>query len=196
MRHTWTCPCCGQQQQSLPLDIAAAVPDPWREAEQAERDEGFLSQDLCYLGADRFLRVCLEIPIQGRQEAFTYGVWVSLSEASLKRVRALWSVPVPEDEPSKLGWLCTEIAEFPGSRGLKACFRLRDGNKRPLLELEPTDHPLSRAQREGLALHEVERLVARYLPAHAPRSGDDALVQKDNNAETAVNTGSKPVASS
>ena len=196
MRHAWICPCCGKPQNDLPLDIGAAKPDAWMAATEAEQAEGFLSSDLCYLGPDNFLRVCLEIPIQGRDEVFTYGVWVSLSDASLDRVRALWSVPVPEGEPSKFAWLNTEIADFRGSAGLKACIWLRNHNQRPRLELEPTDHPLARAQREGLTLDAVEAIVARYLPDHSAGQAAATMVQKDNNAETAVNTGSNPVASS
>lgn len=166
VRHAWTCPCCGKPQTDLPLDIAAAVPDPWLRASADQRADGFLSSDLCYLGTDNYLRVCLEIPIHGRDAVFTYGVWASLSSTSLERVRALWTAPVPEDEPTKFAWLCTEIRDFPGSAGLKSCIRLRDRNRRPALELEPTDHPLSVAQRRGLAMTDVEALVAHYLPRH------------------------------
>ena len=196
VQYAWTCPCCGQPQSDLPLDIGAAKPDAWIGASEAEQAEGFLSSDICYLGPDNFLRVCLELPIQGRNEVFTYGVWVSLSDASLDRVRALWSVPVPEDEPSKFAWLNTEIADFRGSAGLKGCIWLRNNNQRPRLELEPTDHPLARAQREGLTLDAVLASVARHMPGHRAETAADAVVQKDNIPTAEPNTGSNPVASS
>lgn len=166
MRYAWTCPCCGKPQSHLPLDIGAAAPDAWLRASEAERRAGHLGADLCYLGTNAYLRVCLEIPIQGHAEVFTYGVWVSLSPVSLERVRELWTETVPDDEPSKFGWLCTEIRDFPGSAGLKSCVWLRNANKRPRLELEPTAHPLSIAQREGLEMSRVQEIVAAYMPKH------------------------------
>jgi hypothetical protein len=103
-------------------------------------------------------------------------------------------VSVPPGESSKFAWLCTEIAEYPGSHGLKGCIWLRDDNKRPRLEIEPSDHPLSRAQREGITLSDVERIVARYLPVHAqPPQG--RTVQKDHTSKTPVRAGSNPIAS-
>jgi hypothetical protein len=37
-------------------------------------------------------------------------------------------------------------------------------NQRPLIKLEPSDHPLALAQKDGITLDEAWRIVHSYMP--------------------------------
>jgi hypothetical protein len=49
---------------------------------------------------------------------------------------------------------------------LKTNVHLRGGGTRPFIELEPTDHPLSVEQHQGMSLERVEELAAMLLRHH------------------------------
>ncbi|ACL55945.1 DUF2199 domain-containing protein [Methylobacterium nodulans] len=167
MQHAWTCACCGEQYSTLPLDFAADAPDYWYGLSAEERTSGVLTADLCTIAGEyHFIRGCLELPIHGRSERLVFGVWVSFSEASMRRAAELWDAEVIEDEPPRFGWLSTNVRPYPRSLELKAAVHFRAGGLRPLVELEPSDHPLAREQREGISMNRVQEIVATLMHRH------------------------------
>jgi hypothetical protein len=168
MQHVWTCQCCGKQFDSLPLDFAAQAPLPWLEIPAEERaGRGNISTDVCIIDRkDFFIRACLEIPILDHDEVFVWGTWVSVSRASFIRIDELWDANDVEQEPPIFGWLCDRISIYPETYGLKTHLYLRSGGKRPLIVLEPTDHPLAVEQRNGITLQRVEEIASKLLTRH------------------------------
>jgi hypothetical protein len=167
MDHAWTCRCCGRQFNTILLDMAFKGPDHWFEMSQEEREKiGQLDSDVCFIERDIFVRGVLEIPTLGVNDHFRWGMWVSVSVESFKRMLELWQAPVIEDEPPKFGWLCNNISIYPETRHLKTNLHLRGNNKRPSIELEPTDHPLAIEQREGISMARVEEIVAACSTRH------------------------------
>lgn len=167
--YAWTCRCCGRQYASLPMDFAVDAPTYWRQLTDEERARAHLSSDVCVIGEDRFVRGCLEIPVRGRAERFVWGVWTSLSEASLSRAYELWDAPeIPAEEPPRFGWLSNELKAVYGvsTLNLKTALRFRAGNLRPLIVLEPSDHPLAREQAEGITIDRVQEIAAMLLHRH------------------------------
>jgi hypothetical protein len=157
----WTCSCCGRRFDSLLLDVAFAAPAymDWMMPEERE-SRIRLNEDLCVMdGEHYFIRSCLEVPVRGLDRPFVWGVWVSLSEASMKRAMELWSSDVDEDEPTRFGWLSNRINGYPDTLNLKASVRFRSGDLRPLIELEPTNHPLAVEQREGITIDRVREII-------------------------------------
>ena len=162
MDYTWTCKCCGRQQTGLPLDFAVPAPDPWFNAPEGERDprHNRLDADLCVIESKEFyIRGCLQIPLIEHAAPFVWGVWVSVSQANFERVLALWDADASGQEPM-FGWLSNNISTYPPTFGLKTNVHLRGGGLRPSIELEPTDHPLAREQRQGISLKRVEEIVS------------------------------------
>src|SRR6266550_5210091 len=120
MNYEWTCNCCGKRFNSLPLDFAVTAPDPWFGLSEEEREaRGKLDSDVCMIDRDIFVRGCLEIPIIRHADKFIYGVWVSVSQSSFRRILDLWQAPEIEDEPALFGWLCNNIQGYPTTFGLK-----------------------------------------------------------------------------
>jgi hypothetical protein len=165
MQYAWTCSCCGKQYSTLPLDFGAEAPDYWFGIAPEERDaRAVLSPDFCTIdGEHHFIRGCLEVPIIGTDENFVFGVWVSLSEASMQRAAELWDSEVLEDEPPRFGWLSTNILLYPRTLELKAAVQFRNGGLRPLVHVEPTHHPLALDQQSGITIERVQEFVATLM---------------------------------
>jgi hypothetical protein len=61
------------------------------------------------------------------------------------------------------GWLATAIAGYrPSTLGLKTNVHTQPVGERPLVELEPTDHPLAVQQRDGISLARAQE-IAQWL---------------------------------
>jgi hypothetical protein len=165
MNHTWTCRCCGKQFDNLPLSFAFEAPDPWFQVPESEREQrAKRDSDVCIIDdKDIFIRGCLEIPVLGQHEKFIWGVWVSVSRESFRRILELWDAEVIENEPPKFGWLCNNISIYPQTLLLKTHLHLRGGRSRPSIELEPTDHPLAMEQRQGISIGRIGEIAALSL---------------------------------
>jgi hypothetical protein len=167
MQHAWTCNCCGKQYAELPLDIALLVPDPWLDLTDTERAaRGKIDTDVCTIDSDTFIKACLEIPIIDYGDVFIWGVWVSVSNESFTTIVDLWNAEIRDDQPPLFAWLCNDIRGYPQTYGLKTNLHLRNDGQRPFIELQPSDHPLAREQREGIVLKRVEEIIAAASPHH------------------------------
>ena len=168
MDYAWTCACCGKQYNTLPLDFSCRAPSNWfgiPEEERAARAK--MTQDVCVIdGKERYVRGCIEIPVHGLNDQFAYGVWVSVSEQSFRRIHELWDAQVRDNEPPIFGWLCNSISIYPETNSLKTNLRLRNDGLRPAIELEPTDHPLAVEQRNGITLDRVQEIIAALSHRH------------------------------
>lgn len=94
------------------------------------------------------------------------GVWVSLSRPNFDRMSELWTDPGRVHEPPGFGWLSTELPLYePTTLNLKTRVHSRPVGTRPVVELEPTDHPPAVEQRTGITVARV-REIAERLVAH------------------------------
>jgi hypothetical protein len=155
------CHTCGKDHDGLP-DIGADKPDNWWDVPKKERAKRIkLTGDTCIIGEDYFIRGVIEIPVHDYPEKFGFGVWVSQKKENFFIYRK-------RPDTSKIGpffgWLSTRIAYYEDSTyALKTMAHFRDGNLRPWIELEPTDHPLAVDQREGITLEKAWEIVHFYM---------------------------------
>ncbi|QVL32701.1 DUF2199 domain-containing protein [Telmatocola sphagniphila] len=147
------------------MDFGADAPAPFYSIPQAEQDARCeLTSDLCMIDQKEFyVRGCLEIPVIDGPRPFVWGVWTSLSKHNIKRMAELWESPGRESEPLSFGWLCTSLPLYPETLLLKTNVRTRPVGYRPLVELEPTDHPLAIEQRNGITMKRVRELAEALL---------------------------------
>lgn len=140
-------------------DIAADKPDPWWSVPEEEREHRIeLTSDTCIIdGREFFIRGVIEIPILETEEVFGFGVWVSQHrENFFKYVENFHSAGIGPF----FGWLCTRMACYQQDTWLlKTRAHFRGGKLRPLIELEPTDHPLAIDQRNGMTLDRAWEMV-------------------------------------
>ncbi len=55
---------------------------------------------------------------------------------------------------------------YPRTFELKASVHFRGGGLRPLVEVEPTDHPLAVEQQRGITMERVQEIVAALMHRH------------------------------
>ncbi|WOB06853.1 DUF2199 domain-containing protein [Piscinibacter gummiphilus] len=160
MTFRFKCATCDEVHEGMPT-FGAKAPLSYFEIPEEEREAR------CDLGSDDcvidekffFVRGCIDIPVQGQADPFSWGVWVSLSrESHLK-----WIEYFGKEKRSHIGpffgWLNAWLSPYPDTVNLKTRVHLRDDGIRPYIELEPTDHPLAVEQREGIS---VERVAEIY----------------------------------
>jgi hypothetical protein len=156
----FVCHECGKRHDGLPMAYRADVPS----VTSSDRPKFERDGELCLIGDDRFILANLDLPVAGSPgENFILTCWVSLSEASYERMQRLWDDPNRADQEPAFGWLSTAIPTYdPTTFALKMYVHTRDLGQRPWLELEPTDHPLAREQREGISRDRIAAIYHAY----------------------------------
>jgi hypothetical protein len=169
MAFEFQCAACGETHQGMP-SFGARAPVSYfaiPEAERAARCR--LGTDDCVIDDSTFFVLgCLDLPVHGESELFSWGVWVSLSRSSYEQ----WKWCYEADKRSHIGpffgWLNASLKPYPDTMNLKTRVHLRDGKLRPFIELEPTDHPLALEQRDGISVERVAELYTQIVHESEP----------------------------
>jgi hypothetical protein len=172
---SYLCRCCGKRHDGLPMSYGTDAPAYW-DASLANDASSRLEQEQCIIKAEHFFVQCrLVIPVADGPPGteFDWGVWVSLSRDNFSRALSLWTTVGREQEPPYFGWLSTELPLYqPSTLLLKTRVHTQPVGNRPLVELEPTGHPLAVEQRSGITLSRVQEIAETLLhglPEVTPR---------------------------
>jgi hypothetical protein len=143
------------------MAYSTASPAYWDPA-MATDETCLLEEEQCVIKLEHFfIRALIALPVLDAEPdaRFEWGVWVSLSPANFERMTSLWTTPGREDEPPYFGWLSTQLPYEPTTLNLKTNVHTQPIGKRPLIELEPTDHPLAVEQRTGITMARVQEIA-------------------------------------
>ena len=164
LRFTYSCGECAEVHRGLPC-WGADAPAYWHQLDDLARQRGTLTGDTCVADGHHFVRGRLEIPILGSHEWWSWGVWASLGEESYQRSQELWHDPERDRQPPYFGWFSTHLPTelYPETLHLKCAVHERPPGERPLIILEPTDHPLAIDQREGISLERARAMAETLL---------------------------------
>lgn len=162
----WTCPSCKAEHQGL-FDLAYDKPDVWSgDAKDKEPNSSvltsthFLAEDFCVVSGQHYIVRCvLELTIEGANEHFGYGVWASLLKRDFEFAVKHFDLGSFEGLGPWRGRLVNTLHGYPETINLKCSVRPQSGRRRPLIELEQSDHPLAREQQHGVTL---DRLLDIY----------------------------------
>ncbi len=161
MKFEFRCPGCGKIHEGMP-SFGAEAPLSYYEVAESERASRCdLGSDDCVI--DRqwfFVRGCLEIPVHGANEPFSWSVWVSLSEPNFRTWLTNFDQPRRSHVGPFFGWLNAWLKPYPQTTNLKTNLHLRDNGVRPLIQLQACDHPLAVEQRDGIAKDRVAEIYA------------------------------------
>ncbi|MGN6520949.1 MAG: DUF2199 domain-containing protein [Dokdonella sp.] len=136
--------------------------------EQEREERCFLTSDLCVVDDEAFyIRGCLEIPINGTDDLLSLGVWVSVSESAFMEYQDLLGAQTRSSHGPYTGRLEAAISTYSDTGDLMVSLQVRDKSIRPLIQLEPSDHPLYLEQNEGAS---DQRVVALYDHFMHPRA--------------------------
>jgi hypothetical protein len=161
---TFLCRCCGEEHAGIP-DLAFDAPFYYEQLSSDQRQAiAKKSDDLCTIAdEDFFIRGILLIPIAGMDAEFGLGVWVSLSYANFQRYVELYDATDLAGEGPYFGWFSNRLPWYPETLSLRTNVHLQPHPQRPRIELEPTTHPLSVHQREGIDRATLERFIEASL---------------------------------
>ena len=159
---SYRCSTCGELHDGLP-DIGMDYPDYYWDVPEEERPQriGFTSDTCVIDDEDFFIRGVIEIPIHDYPRNFGLGVWVSQKRENFDTY--LENFDSSEIGPF-FGWLCNSVAYYEEETLLlKTMAHFRGEGLRPRIEVEPTDHPLAMAQRDGISLEKAWEVVHFYM---------------------------------
>ena len=166
------CSACGRDHDEDEVSFASPVPLQWGLLRPEERAASDITDDVCIIssseGLSFYVRCSLEIPILGSQQTYSWGVWCSISEASMREMHEHWDGPERAHMGHYFGWLCTSIPTYPDTAFLKASVQQRPPGLRPLVELHPCDHPLVVDQRQGMERQRLQSILAKLWHADGP----------------------------
>jgi len=162
----FTCPCCGKRVVGLP-DLGYDSPAYWsRDPEKQRARHARLTSDFCQLDDEHFfIRAVCRVPIQGTDQTFGWGVWVSLSAENFRRYKETFH----DDDQSKLGsmfgWFSNRLPDYPDTLSLQTTVVPQDGNQRPQVYINDAhdDHPLFIEQKSGMPQAKLAKIYAANL---------------------------------
>jgi hypothetical protein len=162
----WTCNGCGLSHKGV-LDLAFTRPEQWRDSEEYEPNSKVgsprhvLSEDFCILDDEHFfVRSVLELPLVGASGArFGYGVWTTLSRKNFDIYVSNFDSGCSSDLGPWFGWFSNRLKGYPETLNLKCQIYPQADRQRPLIELEPSDHPLAIEQRDGITFERYSELL-------------------------------------
>lgn len=142
-----------------------SAPALWFSIPEAEREaRALLSSDQCIIDEKHFFILGrIVLPVLDGPQPFTWLAWVSLSEKNFHRACELWHTEGRENESPYFGWLQSSLPYKVSTLSLKTSVHTQPVGERPLIELEPTDHPLSIEQRSGIAIARVQQIAEAAL---------------------------------
>jgi len=155
----WRCSSCGETHDELPAATYRA-PEVWfHSSEQERKDEFDLTTDTCIWrdGSDEhfFVRCVLEIPLVDRDGTFDFGVWSTLSRENFARYMREFDRADRSELGPMFGWFSNSLPGYPETLNLKCDVCPRNAGLRPVIELEPIDHPFSLQQRDGIRFEDA-----------------------------------------
>jgi hypothetical protein len=148
---TYRCSTCGEVHDGLP-DVGFRWPDPYLAVPESERSRRIkATSDTCAIDDEEFfIRGVILLPIDGEADHLGLGVWVS-------QKRENYQTYLDNFDTSSIGpffgWLSNRISYYERDTfALKTMAHFQGNNQRPLIELEPSDHPLYLHYANGVSL--------------------------------------------
>jgi hypothetical protein len=124
----------------------------------------FLTSDTCVIDDEYFFaKGFLEVPITGIDETLSFTPWVSLSESNFLKFQESLSEVDAAKYGSMFGWFSSNIDLFGDCLQQKTNIILQNNNYRPNIDIELTEHPLSKAVHFGISKEKLIEIVENYL---------------------------------
>ena len=158
---SYRCATCGEFHNDLP-DVGIDKPDYYWEVPAAERAERVeITSDTCIVDDEHFfIRGVVEIPILESARTFGFGVWVSQKRENFQTY--LDNFDSNQIGPF-FGWLSNRIAFYEDDTLLlKTMAHFRGAGMRPTIELEATEHQLSKDQTNGITMEKAWDIAHYY----------------------------------
>ena len=139
-------------------------PFAYHQVPEAERDRRcYLTDDLCVVDDRQFLITgLLEIPVIDSADVVSLRVWVSVQRKDWFEYQDLIGQASRDKCGPYTGQLDSTIPTYPDTFELGTSLIVRNDGIRPLVQLNPCEHPLWYEQRSGMELSRVARLYSFF----------------------------------
>jgi len=148
-------------------DIGFGHPDPWPHGSLSDEGEprmvigaDTLDADFARIGAHRFVRAVLTLPVIGVDRTFAFGPWAAVSPASFDRINAAETLGQPFG--GCFAWLMNRLPGFTFDDWPPCNLMPGADGARPFLEVHDGSHELAELQETGIT---PARLVDIYTAA-------------------------------
>jgi hypothetical protein len=161
---SFKCTKCDEIHSGIP-SFSFDAPQYFYGISEEEREKRvFLTSDTCVIDEEYFFaKGFLEIPVLNLGETLSFTTWVSLSESNFM----IFQESLDEKDASKygsmFGWFSSNIDIFGECLNLKTNLVLQNNNYKPIIDIEPTEHPLSLAIQNGISKEKLIEIVEYYL---------------------------------
>ena len=163
----YRCATCGETHNDLP-DVGLLWPDPYFDVPEVERSVRVkATSDTCAIDDEHFfIRGVILVPLLGGRDYFGLGVWVSQKRENFQTYMEYFDSP---DIGPFFGWLSNRISYYERDTFLlKTMAPFQSNHQRPLIKLEPSDHPLYTDYADGISIDKAWSIVhARSGPSAA-----------------------------
>ena len=151
------CPCCGKRYADLPAVVF--------DGPAVTGDVDMQGADFCVLDSEHFfVRTVLTVPIIGKAMPMEWGVWSSLSGTNFQIYKDAYASTDRAALGTMFSYLGNEIPGYSGSLALRSRIHPQNDRQRPFVEFDPSqEHPLVRAQTEGITLDRAIELIMPVL---------------------------------
>ncbi len=159
------CSSCDEIHVGIP-SLGSKAPNYYFSIPEIElKERVFLTSDTCIIDKENFfIRGCLEFPVNGYSEIFSFGAWVSLSEENFKKYLDLIDKEIRDQEPPMFGWFSSWVwPYYEDTEDIKSRIHFRNHGIRPYIELEPTKHTLALAQTNGISAQDLIKIYEYYI---------------------------------
>lgn len=159
------CSCCDEVHVGIP-HLGSKAPNYYFSVPKEEiENRVFLTSDTCVIDDKHFfIRGCLEIPLIGYKDVFSFGAWVSLSRENFEKFESLYDEQKRDHHDPMFAWFSSWVWPFyEDTENIKSRIHLRNDGTRPYIELEPTNHILSLTQKNGISPEQVIKMYEYYV---------------------------------
>jgi hypothetical protein len=165
MAFSFKCSSCDEIHEGIPTFGADAPSLYYWMPEDERATRAVLSSDLCVIDNERFLvRGCIEIPVEGEEDPFVWGVWVDVSERDFRVIERLFGVEKRAHVGPFAGYLGSELPCYPDSTfNLHVVAHLRDDGIRPSVQVSRSPHALHAEQCGGISHHRLSEIYQAVM---------------------------------
>jgi hypothetical protein len=101
--------------------------------------------------------------LHGRKDVLSFGVWSSLSRESFQLYMGKFGSKNRTKLPPMFGWFSNSLPGYPETLNLQCHVHPQARGLRPLIVLEPSDHPFAIQKRDGISFAEAVAYVHEHL---------------------------------
>jgi hypothetical protein len=161
------CSDCGKYHNDIPMNYGAKTPSSYAALDEDALKQTELTQDVCVINQSRFfIKGQIRIPVEGREEPFSWNVWVEISQDDFEREQEHWEDENRFLKPPYEGKLDTPLDVYPNTIGLDVKVHTQKVGWIPAITIVESNHPLYLEQENGIKMERVVFFAKKLLYGH------------------------------